>query len=127
MGRFMRKHDAGPRHKQLDAWARGLGFITLVVLSVGGYWLADVTLRSAWLQQQLPQELGNALREVGGDLWIPIHKSLPIQFPAHVLLRIGIAVFLDVLAYTLLMVVWAMINRHKTDVPDDPWASQGRG
>ena len=120
MSRFKRTREAGSRSKETDAASRWIGIFVIVLFTVGGYWLADVTLRSAWLQQQLPKALGETLKQIGGDLWIPIYKSLPIQFPAHVLLRIGIAVFLDILAYTLFVWLWAVFNPPKPDV-------QGRG
>jgi hypothetical protein len=126
MGRFRRTREAS-RSKEADAASRWLGIIVIVLLSVGGYWLADVTLRSIWLQEHLPKELGDTLKQIGGDLWIPIFKWLPIQLPAHVLLRIGIAIFLDILAYTIFVWIWVVFNPPGPDVPEDPWSAQGRG
>ena len=126
MGRFRRTREAG-RSKEADAASRWIGIIVIVLFSVGGYWLADVTLRSLWLQEHLPKALGDALKQIGGDLWIPIFKWLPIQLPAHVLLRIGIAIFLDILAYTIFVWIWVVFNPPRPDVPEDPWSAQGRG
>ncbi len=126
MGRFRRSREAS-RSREADAASRWIGIIVIVLCTVGGYWLANFTLGSVWLHEHLPKELGDALKDIGGDLWIPIFKWLPIQLPAHVLLRIGIAIFLDILAYTVFVWLWAVFNPPKPDVPEDPWSAQGRG
>jgi hypothetical protein len=52
---------------------------------------------------------------------------LPITLPIDVFLRIGIAIFLDILVFTILVFGWMAIKPSRPEGPDDPWASQGRG
>jgi hypothetical protein len=128
MGRLRRARDAGADRRQVGAWWRGIGFIILVVFSVGGYLLADFILTSEWLRQMLPAQAAEVLARVGGEMWVPVHKSLPfLQLPIHILLRLGMMVFFDILVYTILVFAWAFIKPPSSGLPDDPWASGGRG
>ena len=119
MGR-LRKSRETVNHKEIGAIWRGVGFIILVVFSIGGYLLADVALKSSLLAQLIPQAAG-----IGGPLPITIHKALP-PLPGDILLRLAIMLFLDVVAYSLMVTIWAMVNPLKPDEPDDPRSSQGR-
>ena len=119
MGR-LRKSRETVSHKEIGAIWRGVGFILIVVLSVGGYILADVALKSSLLAQLIPQAAG-----IGGPLPITINKALP-PLPGDILMRLAIMLFLDVVAYSVIVTIWAIVNPLKPDKPEDPWSSQGR-
>jgi len=119
MGRLRRSREEAD-HKQIGAIWRGVGFIILVVFSVGGYILADVALKSSLLIQLIPQAAG-----IGGPLPITINKALP-PLPGDVLLRLAIMLFLDVIAYSVMVTIWAIVNPLKPDEPEEPWSSQGQ-
>ncbi len=117
MGRLRKPREAA-KSKEVGAIWRGIGFIILVVFSIGGYILADVALKSSLLAQLIPQAA-----HISGPLPITINKALP-PLPGDILLRLGIMLFLDVVAYSVIVTIWAMANQ--PDKPDDPWSSQGR-
>jgi hypothetical protein len=97
---------------------RVIGLILLAVFTVGGYLFADVLLKSGVLAQLSPQLAG-----IGGPLPIKINEA--ISLPGHILLRVGITLFLDVLLYAVMVIVWAIINSPKEEI-EDPWRPGSR-
>ena len=119
MGKFKRRREE-TSHKQIAAIWRGVGFVILVIFTIGGYILTDVALKSAWLHQLIPQTAA-----IAGPLPITINKSLP-PLPGDILLRVMVTLFLDFLVYAIMVIVWAMVNPLQPDEPENPWQSQGR-
>ncbi|MBI4771271.1 MAG: hypothetical protein HY784_12900 [Chloroflexi bacterium] len=99
-----------PRESTLKAktvnpiW-RGVGCLILVLLTVGGYWLAGYLI-------------GLNLVPLPTDIDIHLGKSLTV--PGRLVLQVMATAFLDILAYGVMVVVWAIINPPKKSPLDAP-------
>jgi hypothetical protein len=101
---------------------RGVGFLILVALTVGAFWLAGYLLELHW-QQPFP--------------WIPVHipRDFPVQLhpalpalPGKLLIQLGAALFIDLVGYALMVFIYSVINPlrpGKTDAPQP--RRRGRG
>jgi hypothetical protein len=99
---------------------RGVGFIIIVLLTVGAFWLAGYVLDNNLLAPYLPFAIPR-------DFTVTITKWLP-KLPGKPLVQIGAALVLDLLAYGLLVFVYSLFNPFRpgpTDAP--PPRGHGRG
>lgn len=91
---------------------RGIGFIFLVALTVGAFWLAGAVLERHWQAPFLPFSVPfNFVFQPWP--WFP-------AIPGKLLVQLGAAIVIDVVGYALLVIVYGLLNpiRHgPTDVP----------
>lgn len=127
MGRYTRAREtAGP--KQTSTGTRLVGVIIMLAFTVGAYWVADSGL--AWLRAHPIEQYRQAIMAItstGPEMEITIHPLLPFKFPVHIFLRIGIAIFLDITAFTLFVIGSLWLKPSKPEGSGDPYASQRRG
>jgi hypothetical protein len=127
MGRYTRARRTGGS-KEASSGGRLVGVIVMLAFTIGAYWAANSGL--AWLRAHPIEQYRQAIMDLtstGPEMQITIHPLLPFKFPVDIFLRIGIAIFLDVTVFTLVVLGWMWIRPSKPGGADDPWASQGRG
>ena len=102
------------KDKQVSAIWRGIGFIILVGLTIGAFWLAgyllDLNVTKPFLPFPVPR-----------NFTVTIVKWLP-TLPGKPLVQIGAALLIDVVAYAVMVTVYALlfpIRKGPTDV-DQP-------
>jgi len=105
----LKKQDINP------IW-RGIGFIVLVLLTVGAFWLAGYVLDQGLLAPYLPFAIPR-------DFTVKLASWLP-ELPGKLLVQLGTALLLDVLAYALMVVLYALVNPVRLGPTD---AKQPRG
>jgi hypothetical protein len=110
MGRYHRPRPGQniPKHKQINPIWRGIGCLILVVFLIGGYFLAGELLELNQQQDFIP---------IPARFDIRIHRALP-PLPGHVLLQAGMALFLDILVYAVMVTVWAFLNPQRDELED---------
>jgi hypothetical protein len=97
------------------AW-RGVGFIILVLLTIGGFWLAGYLLELNWQQPFLPWNIPRDFTIQVAD-WAPaVSGKLIVQIVA--------ALVLDVFGYAAMVVLYALLFPIR---PGDKDAPQPRG
>jgi len=97
---------------------RGIGFIFIILLTVGAFGLAGYVLDKQLLAPYLPFV-------VPSDFTVTIAKWLP-TLPGKPLVQIGAALLLDVLGYAVIVVVYAILNPIRLG-PTDAKPPRGRG
>ena len=108
-----RDESVGKRRTLNPIW-RGVGFIILVALTIGAFWLAGYLLEMHW-QQPFPWVPFTIPR----DFTVQFHRLLPVM-PGKPLVQIGFALLIDLLGYALMVLVYSIINPirpGKTDAP----------
>jgi hypothetical protein len=108
------------KDKQVSAIWRGIGFVILVGLTIGAFWLAGYLLDLNATQPFLPFR-------VPRDFTVTIVEWLP-KLPGKLLVQIGAALLIDVVAYGVMVTVYALlfpIRKGPTDV-DQPRGSGRR-
>ncbi len=106
------------KKKGLSAVWRGVGFIILVLLTVGGYWLAGYLIELNYAQPFLPFRVPRNFTIFIAD-WLPILPGKPV-------IQGLTALVLDVLAFSVMVLLYSIVNpirKGPTDV-DQP---RGRG
>jgi hypothetical protein len=89
------------KDKQVSAIWRGIGFIILVGLTIGAFWLAGYLLDLNAVQPFLPFR-------VPREFNVTIVKWLP-ALPGKPLVQIGAALLIDVVAYGVMVVFYALL------------------
>jgi hypothetical protein len=102
--------------KQMNPIWRGIGFILIILLTAGAFWLAGYVLDKQLLAPYLPFA-------VPQNFTVTVVKWLP-TLPGKLLVQIGAAVLIDVLAYAVLVVLYAILNPIRPGPTD---AKQPRG
>jgi hypothetical protein len=105
------------KKKEMNPLWRGIGFILIVLLTVGAFWLAGYVLDKNLLGPYLPFAIPR-------DFTVTI-KFLP-PLPGKVLIQIGAALLIDVLAYGLMVFVYAIFNPLRPG-PTDAKPPRGHG
>jgi hypothetical protein len=102
------------KNKQVSPIWRGIGFIILVGLTVGAFWLAgyllDLNAAKPFLPFRVPR-----------DFTVTIIKQLP-KIPGRLLVQIGTALLIDVVAYAVMVLAYGVLfplQKGPTDV-DQP-------
>jgi hypothetical protein len=101
---------------------RGIGFIILVGLTVGAFYLAGYLLEMHW-RTPFPW----VPFPIPRNFTVQLHPWLPV-WPGKVLVQLGAALLIDLLGYALMVMVYAIINPirpGKTDAPQP--RRRGRG
>jgi hypothetical protein len=106
------------KKKQINPIWRGIGLILLILLTVGAYWLAGYVLDHGLLAPYLPFAIPR-------DFTVTLATWLP-TLPGKPLVQIGAAMLIDVLAYAVLVVLYAIINPIRPG-PKDANQPRGRG
>ena len=110
------------KNKGLNPIWRGIGFIILVGLTVGGFWLAGYLLEMHWrtpfafIPFAIPR-----------NFTVQFHPVLPV-LPGKLLVQLGATLILDLFAYAGMVIGYAILNpirRGKTDSPQP--RRRGRG
>jgi hypothetical protein len=89
------------KDKQVSAIWRGIGFIILVGLTIGAFWLAGYLLDLNAVQPFLPFR-------VPREFSVTIVKWLP-ALPGKPLVQIGAAILIDIVAYAVMVVIYALL------------------
>jgi hypothetical protein len=99
---------------------RGVGFIILVALTVGAFWLAGYLLELHW-----QQPFAWVPFDIPRNFTVQFHRALPVM-PGKLLVQLGFALLIDLLGYALMVLVYSIFNPirpGKTDAPQP----RGRG
>jgi hypothetical protein len=108
------------KKKDINPIWRGVGFILILLLTIGAFWLAgyvlDRQLLAPYLPFPVPQDF---LIKFSQTPWLP-----PI--PGKLAVQIGAAVLIDILGFALLTLVWSIINPVRPGPKDAP-QPRGRG
>jgi hypothetical protein len=102
--------------KPMNPIWRGIGFILIILLTVGAFWLAGYVLDKQLLAPYLPFA-------VPQNFTVTITTWLP-KLPGKLLVQIGAALLIDILAYAVLVVLYALLNPIRPGPTD---AKQPRG
>lgn len=108
--------EATTKKKEMNPIWRGIGLIILVLLTIGGFWLAGYLLELNWQTPFLPFF-------VPRDFTVTIVKWLP-NLSGKLLVQIGATLLVDVIAYGALVVLYAVVNPIRPGPTD---AKQPRG
>jgi hypothetical protein len=106
------------KKKDINPIWRGIGLIIIVLLTVGAYWLAGYVLDKQLLAPYLPFA-------VPSNFTVTIAKWLP-TLPGKPLVQIGAALLIDVLAYAVIVLIYAIVNPIRPG-PTDAKQPRGRG
>jgi hypothetical protein len=113
-GNYTFRDTAVSQKKRLNPIWRGVGFLILVALTVGAFWLAGTLLEMhwrapfPWIPIQIPR-----------NFTVQVHPALPV-WQGKLLIQLGAALVIDLLGYALMVVVYSIINPirpGKTDAP----------
>ncbi len=122
MGRstYQFRDTALSKKRTLNPVWRGVGFIVLIGLTIGAFWLAGYLLELNWQQPFLPFE-------VPRQFAVKLAPSLP-ALPGKLLVQIGATLLIDVLGYALMVLIYGVINPIRPGATDvaQPRA-RGRG
>jgi hypothetical protein len=100
------------------AW-RGVGCIVLVLLTVGAFWLAGYLLDRNAAQPFLPFTVPQRFE-------VQVAEGVP-PVPGRLLVQIGAALFIDLVAYALMVVGYSIVNPIRPGATDAPQPrSRGR-
>jgi hypothetical protein len=94
--------EATTSKRDRNAIWRGIGFIILVLLTIGGFWLAGYLLELNWRTPFLPFFIPR-------DFTVTIVKWLP-SLSGKLLVQIGTTLLVDAVAYAALVVLYAIVN-----------------
>ena len=106
------------KKKDMNPIWRGIGFIFIVLLTAGAFWLAGYVLDKQLLAPYLPFAIPS-------NFTVTIAKWLP-TLPGKLLVQIGAALLIDVLAYAVIVVIYAILNPLRPG-PTDAKQPRGRG
>ncbi len=106
------------KKKDLNPLWRGIGLILIVLLTVGTFWLAGFILDRNLLAPYLPFAIPKNFT-VTLATWLP-------TLPGKLLVQIGATLLIDVLAYGVLVLLYAIVNPLRPG-PTDVKPPRGRG
>ena len=121
MGRKFTFDDDKKKNQGLHAVWYGIGFLILVVLTIGGYWAADQLLEINRQTPFLPFPVIERWQ------WQPI-KFLP-PIPGSLIVKLTATVLLDLLAFSVLVVIYTLVApdpRRKDPYYVPPIRSKGK-
>jgi hypothetical protein len=104
--------DAEPKKPQINGVWWGIGFILLVVFAVGGFWLAGYLIELNWQTPFLPIRIPRNFTIFIVD-WLP-------RLPGKLILQIAAAVILDILAFSVMVVLYSVVNPIRPGEKDAP-------
>jgi len=104
--------DAAPEKKTLHAIWRGVGFIILVLLTVGGFWLAGYLMELNWQTPFLPWRIPR-------DFSIKVAEWAP-ELPGKLVVQILATLLIDALGYAVMVFVYAALFPIRPGEKDAP-------
>lgn len=119
------------KKRGLSAVWRGVGFIILVVMAVGGYWLAGYLLDLNAVQPFLPFRIPR-LMEITVIEWLPISEAppffkwVPAVIASRPVIQVTTALLLDIVAFSVMVVLYSILNPIRKG-PTDADQPRGRG
>ena len=93
----------------IDPIWRGVGFIVLVVLTVGGFLLAQYLIGLNQQTHFLPFNTPTGFT-------LDVTKTL--KLPGSIVLPVMFAVLLDIVGYALMVIIYALVNPKKKNPTD---------
>jgi hypothetical protein len=108
-----------PKQKGLSPIWRGIGFIILLILTIGGFWLAGYLMDLNATQPFLPFR-------VPSNFVIHVYKDFIPPLPGKPVVQAVAALVIDIIAFSVMVVLYSIVNpirKGPTDV-DQP---RGRG
>ena len=112
MSRFTFKEQ---KKDTIDPIWRWIGFVILLILTVGVFWLTgyliDLQQQRAFLPIAIPT-----------NFTVPIGKFFAI--PGRLIMQLMVTIFLDVILYALMVIGYAVLKPPKKDPTDAPWAGR---
>lgn len=117
MSRWSSSPKETPKQQGLAPIWQGVGFIVLVVLTVGGYWGAGELIRLNAQKPFLPFAV---------PYGYSVHLFGPLYMPAQTVVQLGFMFVLDLLAYALMTIVYGIANPIKPGEKDAPPEYRGR-
>lgn len=119
-----------PKRTLSPVW-RGVGFIILVIMTVGGYWLAgyllDLNAADPFLPFRVPTTMNIfVLRFLPIQVGQPFYEWVPDTIRARPVIQVATTLLLDILAFSVMVFLYSILNpirKGPTDV-DQP---RGRG
>ena len=97
---------------------RGIGFIIMIAVTVGAFWLAGVLLELNYTQPFLPFP-------VPRNFVITVHEALP-TIPGKLAVQFGATLLISLLTFSLMVVAYGIINPVRLGETDAP-PPRGRG
>jgi len=120
-----------PKKKTLSAVWRGVGFIILVVMAVGGFWLAgylmDLNAVTPFLPFRVPANM-----TIPDIHWLPVDKAPPFfewttrVIRSRLVIQVVTALLLDIVAFSVMVLLYSVLNPIRKGPLDAP-PSRGRG
>ena len=110
------------KEKGINPIWRGIGFLILVGLTVGAFWLASTLLEMHW-RQPFPW----VPFPIPRNFVVTFHPALP-DVSGKLMLQLGTALIIDLLGFAVMVIVYSIINPirpGKTDAPQP--RRRGRG
>ena len=106
------------KRKRLHPIWRGIGFLIMVALTVGGFWLAGYVLELHWADPFLPFR-------VPRNFVVTFHEALPTM-PGKLAVQIGTTILIDLIGFALMVLLYGVINPLRPGETDAP-QPRGRG
>ena len=97
------------KEQGIDPIWSGVGFIVLIVLTVGGFLLAQYLIGLNQQTHFLPFNTPT-------NFTIDVTKTL--KLPGNIALSVMFAVLLDIVGYALMVIIYAVVNPKKKDPTD---------
>ena len=119
------------KKKGLSAVWRGVGFILLVVMAVGGFWLAgyllDLNAAKSFLPFRVPTNVTlTVLHFLGLKIGQPWFEWVPQVVKSRPIIQVGMALLLDIVAFSVMVVLYSIVNPIRKG-PTDADQPRGRG
>ncbi len=108
--------EAQPKKKTLHAVWRGIGFLILVLLTIGGFWLAGYLMELNWQDPFLPWRIPR-------NFTIKVAEWAP-ALPGKLVVQIVVTLLVDVVGYAVMVILYAALFPIR---PGDKDAPQPRG
>jgi len=104
--------------KRLHAVWRGIGFLILVLLTIGGFWLAGYVLELNWQNQFIPWRIPR-------NFSIKVAEWAP-AIPGKLVVQIVATLLIDIAAYAVMVVLYAILFPIRPG-PTDAKQPRGKG
>jgi hypothetical protein len=119
------------KKRELSAVWRGVGFIILVVMAVGGFWLAgyllDLNATQAFLPFRVPTNVTLTVPHfLGLKIGQPWMEWVPKVVKSRPIIQTGTALLLDILAFSAMVMLYSIVNPIRKG-PTDADQPRGRG
>ena len=110
------------KSKGINPIWRGIGFLILVALTVGAFWLAGYLLEMHW-RTPFPW----VPFAIPRNFTVQFHRLLPV-WPGKIFVQLVAALIIDLLGYAVMVVVYSVLNPIRPGETDAPQPRRrGRG